>query len=113
LAVVGLTFKPGTDDLRDAPELDIMRRPLESDAVVSAFDPVIKKLPDEFRSVRLASDVHEAADQRNEWEPGRRRPKLLAGSRLGGGRTETRWLRLVKSNNGSSNDSELSKGWGQ
>ncbi|WP_264001510.1 nucleotide sugar dehydrogenase, partial [Mycolicibacterium gadium] len=40
IALLGLTFKPGTDDLRDAPALDIARRLLAAGAVVSAFDPV-------------------------------------------------------------------------
>ncbi len=44
IALFGLTFKPGTDDLRDAPALDIARRLLSAGAVVSAFDPVVKKL---------------------------------------------------------------------
>ena len=48
IALLGLTFKPGTDDLRDAPALDIARRLLAAGAVVSAFDPVVKELPDEF-----------------------------------------------------------------
>ncbi|MGB0971879.1 MAG: UDP-glucuronate decarboxylase [Mycobacterium sp.] len=63
IALLGLTFKPGTDDLRDAPALDIARRLLAAGAVVSAFDPVIKTLPEDFRAVRLASDVYEAADR--------------------------------------------------
>jgi len=63
IALLGLTFKPGTDDLRDAPALDIARRLLAAGAVVSAFDPVIKTLPDEYANVRLATDVYEAADR--------------------------------------------------
>ncbi|NTY62233.1 UDP-glucuronate decarboxylase [Mycolicibacterium sphagni] len=63
IALFGLTFKPGTDDLRDAPALDIARRLLSAGAVVSAFDPVVKALPEEFGPVRLAHDVYEAADR--------------------------------------------------
>ncbi|MFM8857505.1 MAG: UDP binding domain-containing protein [Actinomycetota bacterium] len=63
IAVFGLTFKPGTDDLRDAPALDIIRRMIAAGAVVSAFDPVIKSLPTEFAAVRLTRDVYEAADR--------------------------------------------------
>lgn len=61
IALFGLTFKPGTDDLRDAPALDIARRLLSAGAVVSAFDPVVKALPEAFGAVRLAHDVYEAA----------------------------------------------------
>lgn len=63
IALLGLTFKPGTDDLRDAPALDIARRLLAVGAVVSAFDPVVKSLPDEFAAIRLTRDVYEAADR--------------------------------------------------
>jgi UDPglucose 6-dehydrogenase len=63
IALFGLTFKPGTDDLRDAPALDIARRLLAAGAVVSAFDPVVKALPDEFAAVRLTRDIYDAADR--------------------------------------------------
>jgi nucleotide sugar dehydrogenase len=63
IALLGLAFKPGTDDLRDAPAVDIARRLLAAGAVVSAFDPVVKTLPDECNAVRLASDAYEAADR--------------------------------------------------
>ncbi len=63
IALLGLAFKPGTDDLRDAPALDIARRLLAAGAAVSAFDPVVKALPEEFEDVRLADDVYTAADR--------------------------------------------------
>jgi len=63
IALLGLAFKPGTDDLRDAPALDIARRLLASGATVSAFDPVVKSLPEEFAAVRLADDVYSAAER--------------------------------------------------
>jgi len=40
IALLGLAFKPHTDDLRDAPALDIARRLLARGAQVSAHDPV-------------------------------------------------------------------------
>jgi UDPglucose 6-dehydrogenase len=40
IAVLGLSFKPETDDMRDAPSLDIIRALLERGASVRAFDPV-------------------------------------------------------------------------
>ena len=63
IALLGLTFKPGTDDLRDAPALDIARRLLAAGAVVSAFDPVVKALPEEFGAIRLTRDAYDAADR--------------------------------------------------
>lgn len=40
IAVLGLTFKPNTDDMRDSPSLVIVPRLLEAGATVRAFDPV-------------------------------------------------------------------------
>ena len=40
IAVWGLTFKPNTDDLRDAPSISIIRMLLNEGATVRAFDPV-------------------------------------------------------------------------
>lgn len=39
IAVLGLTFKPNTDDMRDAPSLVVVPRLLEAGAEVRAFDP--------------------------------------------------------------------------
>jgi UDPglucose 6-dehydrogenase len=39
LALLGLTFKPNTDDMRDAPSLDIARALIAGGAKVQAFDP--------------------------------------------------------------------------
>ncbi len=63
IALLGLTFKPGTDDLRDAPALDIAQRLLAAGAVVSAYDPIVKSLPAQFAGIRLAGDAYEAADR--------------------------------------------------
>ncbi len=40
IALLGLTFKPNTDDMRDAPSLDIVPALIEAGARVRAFDPV-------------------------------------------------------------------------
>jgi nucleotide sugar dehydrogenase len=63
IGVLGLTFKPGTDDLRDAPALDIARRLLKAGAKVSAFDPLVKVLPEDLAAVRLTRDAYDAADK--------------------------------------------------
>jgi UDPglucose 6-dehydrogenase len=39
VAVLGLTFKPETDDMRDAPSLPIVHRLVEEGARIQAFDP--------------------------------------------------------------------------
>ena len=39
IAIFGLTFKPETDDMRDAPAIPIVSRLVEDGATVRAFDP--------------------------------------------------------------------------
>ena len=39
IGVLGLAFKPGTDDVRDAPSLELIRELAERGASVRAFDP--------------------------------------------------------------------------
>ena len=40
IAVLGLTFKPETDDMRDAPSIPIVHRLVENGALIRAYDPV-------------------------------------------------------------------------
>ncbi len=62
IAILGLAFKPGTDDLRDAPAVEIIRRLHAAGALLSAYDPVVTALPDvEDINLRLAGDAYEAA----------------------------------------------------
>jgi UDPglucose 6-dehydrogenase len=39
VAVLGLTFKPNTDDMRDSPSLEILPRLIAAGATIRAFDP--------------------------------------------------------------------------
>lgn len=60
IAVLGLTFKPNTDDMRDSPSLDLVPGLIEAGAQVSAFDPegmaeAKKLLP---AAVTYADDVY-------------------------------------------------------
>jgi len=48
LAVWGLSFKPGTDDVRDAPSLSIVRELVDEGAKLKLYDP---QAMDEFRRV--------------------------------------------------------------
>ncbi|MGB9715354.1 MAG: UDP-glucose dehydrogenase family protein [Thermodesulfovibrionales bacterium] len=42
IAILGLSFKPNTDDIRDAPSIYIIRKLLKEGAKIRAFDPVFK-----------------------------------------------------------------------
>jgi UDPglucose 6-dehydrogenase len=56
VAVWGLTFKAGTDDLRDSPSLSVVRHMLADGATVRAFDPAVS-------THTLATHGHAMADQ--------------------------------------------------
>jgi nucleotide sugar dehydrogenase len=45
VCLLGLAFKPGTDDLRDAPAVDIARLLVAAGASVTAHDPVVPGVP--------------------------------------------------------------------
>jgi UDPglucose 6-dehydrogenase len=59
VAVWGLTFKPETDDLREAPALDVTKRLLSAGASIRVYDPVISELQLE---ATFASSPYEAAE---------------------------------------------------
>lgn len=40
VAVLGIAFKPGTDDIRESPSLTLIRQLRDQGAVISAFDPI-------------------------------------------------------------------------
>lgn len=61
VAVLGLSFKPGTDDLREAPALDNVRLLLRHGAKITCYDPVaMENFKKVFPDVALASSAEEA-----------------------------------------------------
>lgn len=60
IAVLGLTYKPGTDTLRRSAALELCRSLLKSGASVRAFDPAISQLPEDLRTVTVATDAEAA-----------------------------------------------------
>ena len=61
-AVLGLAFKPNTDDMRDAPSIPLVNALVERGAEVSAFDPVAREQAEKiFTGIHFASDAYEAA----------------------------------------------------
>ena len=63
IALLGLAFKPDTDDMRFAPSIDVVRELRKHGVKLRAFDPVsmarAKVLP-EFKGVKLCKDEYEA-----------------------------------------------------
>lgn len=58
IAVLGLAFKPETDDMREAPAIGIIKSLLEDGAVVRAYDPVAKS-----EAMKVLPDVVYADDE--------------------------------------------------
>lgn len=65
VCVLGLAFKPDTDDVREAPSLDIISRLCDQGATVQAYDPAAKttaeKVLPAHERLRYCSDAYEAA----------------------------------------------------
>ena len=63
VGLLGLSFKPNTDDLRDAPALEVARRLGESGATVRAYDPVaMPRAASLMPEVEMASDAYRLAE---------------------------------------------------
>jgi UDPglucose 6-dehydrogenase len=65
LALLGLAFKPNTDDLREAPAIDIAQRLIERGAMVKAHDPIaMERFKKEYSSldVQLCCNVEKTLE---------------------------------------------------
>jgi UDPglucose 6-dehydrogenase len=64
IGILGLTFKPNTDDLRDAPALDIIDRLQELGARVKAYDPMYYHIKDnpKLSGIHLADSAIDLAE---------------------------------------------------
>ena len=62
VAVLGLTFKPETDDMRDAPSIPLVNRLAEQGAAIRAFDPegMAQARPHLPEAVSYCRDAHDA-----------------------------------------------------
>ena len=63
VAVLGLTFKPNTDDMRDSPSLDILPALQEAGAKIVAYDPEgMHEAKSMLPGVELAKDAYSAME---------------------------------------------------
>jgi len=62
IAILGLTFKPNTDDMRDAPSLVIVPFLQKKGATIRAFDPEGAKEARKLLNVELCRDAYQALD---------------------------------------------------
>jgi UDPglucose 6-dehydrogenase len=87
IALLGLAFKPGTDDMREAPSLVLAGRLLSEGAEVSAWDPVADGAA-HLRGVDIADSALDALDGADaavivtEWPEVRELDWAAAGRRM-------------------------------
>jgi UDPglucose 6-dehydrogenase len=63
VALLGLAFKPGTDDVRSSPPIALAERLLSEGATVVAFDPfAMDRAKEEAPGISLAPDAYDAAE---------------------------------------------------
>ncbi len=63
VGVLGLSFKPETDDMRDAPSIDILRSLIERGADVQAYDPAaMQHMSKIVPEIRLCGSEYEACE---------------------------------------------------
>ncbi len=75
ISVLGLTYKPNTDTLRRSAAIELCHRLLDSKAIIRAFDPIVKSLPDDLRKrIQICGSAIEAVEGSDaaviatEWE---------------------------------------------
>jgi len=60
VAILGLTFKPDTDDIREAPSLYIIKKLLKNKVKIKAYDPMVtKEIKNIFPEVIYYEDMYE------------------------------------------------------
>lgn len=85
VTVLGMAFKPGTDDIRESPSLEVTGELLARGANVTVFDPVASKPVEELygNQVRYADDLEDAISGSKaillmtRWSEFERLPSLL------------------------------------
>lgn len=67
IGILGLAFKPNTDDLREAPSIYLIEELEKRGALVKAYDPVVKHLPCCVGSVNEVIETSEVILLVTEW----------------------------------------------
>lgn len=62
IALLGLSFKPNTDDIRDAPAITIAQSLQDKGAIVRGYDPLVKSIP-ELPWLQISNDPYSALDR--------------------------------------------------
>jgi UDPglucose 6-dehydrogenase/GDP-mannose 6-dehydrogenase len=86
VAVLGMAFKPGTDDIRESPALPVTKTLLEEKAVVTAYDPIAQHEAEKVfgNAIEFGSDLKraiagvEAILIMTRWQEFQQLPELLA-----------------------------------
>lgn len=64
VSILGLSFKPNTDDVRESPAIEIIQFLLQHHACIKAFDPIaMTKSMAIFPQIYFATDVYDTLDQ--------------------------------------------------
>ena len=88
VAVLGVAFKPGTDDMRESPAIPILRSLIADNANIKAYDPVARHEAEKLfdrRQVMFYDDLAEALKEVDaillltRWDEFLRVPDLIAG----------------------------------
>ncbi len=87
LAVLGLAFKPGTDDMRESPAIPIIQELLAEQAEINAYDPVARHQAEKIldnHQITYSEDLMQALKGSQAvvlltaWEEFKNLPKLIA-----------------------------------
>ncbi|HEY4695647.1 MAG TPA: UDP-glucose/GDP-mannose dehydrogenase family protein, partial [Candidatus Hydromicrobium sp.] len=66
IGILGLAFKPGTNDTREAPSVAIINKFLELGAEVRVYDPVVKDYPENMdKGAIMAASPYKAVEGAN------------------------------------------------
>jgi UDPglucose 6-dehydrogenase len=60
IAMLGLAFKAGTDDIRESPALEVARRLIDRGATVKGFDPAVRAL--DIEGLEVVDDAYAACE---------------------------------------------------